>query len=67
MPIPPAAVLVAIRTPPSAVTAGCSMLKPGHECFQSTVPSAGITLVAPALLNSKTCATPPMVNKCGEL
>ena len=37
-----------IRTSPSAVSAGCTMAPPGHACSQSSVPSAGATLVAPA-------------------
>ena len=38
-----------IRTSPSAVSAGCTMLTPpSHACSQSSLPSAGATLVAPA-------------------
>ncbi len=56
-----------IRTSPSAVRAGCTMGKPGQGCSQSSVPSAGATLVAPAPLSSRTCGTPSIVISCGEL
>ena len=29
------------------MTAGCTMLSPGHSCFQSSAPSAGATLDRP--------------------
>src|ERR1700690_1373515 len=67
VPTPPPAEAVEIRTPPSAVSVGCRLAKPFHAWFQSTLPSAGATLVTPPPLNSKTCVTPPMVARCGEL
>jgi hypothetical protein len=63
----PLAELAAIRTSPPAVRAGCTMGKPGHRCFQSTLPSAGATLVVRALLSNRICATPSIVARCGEL
>src|ERR1035441_7706640 len=38
-----------------------------HRCSQSSVPSAGATLVAPCPPISRTCATPSIVSRCGEL
>ena len=39
------------------------MASPGHACSQSSVPSAGATLVAPASLSSRICATPSIVDE----
>ncbi len=39
------------------------MLSPGHACSQSSVPSAGATLIAPAPFSSRICATPSIVTQ----
>ena len=43
------------------------MLSPAHACFQSTVPSDGATPIAPGPFTSTICATPSIVDNCGEL
>jgi hypothetical protein len=56
-----------IRTPPSGMTAGCTIAPPSHVYSHNRAPSAGATLTAPGALNSRICATPSIVASCGEL
>ena len=68
MPVPRQCSPTLIRTSPSEVRAGCTMrVSDGHGYSQSSVPSAGATLAAPRALISRICATPSIVNRCGEL
>jgi hypothetical protein len=45
------------------------MMRPpvGIEYCQSTLPSAGATLVTPGPFIRTICVTPPSVARCGEL
>src|SRR5262245_40063177 len=57
----------AIRMSPPGTSDGCTIGYPDHACCQSSVPSAGVTLVKPVPLMCSTCGTPSIVVSCGEL
>ncbi len=56
-----------IRRSRPSIDAGCTMLSPAHAYFQRMLPSDGETPIAPGPFTRTICATPSMVDRCGEL